>query len=296
MGLLALLPEDREGVLHCGSEDDEVASTYQDFDPQRDLKIVELAVGQKITTFAEFRMALRLYAVTKKFDVKFKKIEKKLLTAICSQSFGWRIRVSQTQSESCLSIKTFIKDHNCTAVQTNHLATSTYIANRYTKAIKENPNWEFSSRRQTVTRELVIDISMQKIYRSKGRAKEMVEGNHGEQYLNLRKYCQLIQETNPGLVAKISNYLSEIEPRRFKRLFLSYEAIYRNIREWCRPFIGVNGTFLKEFYGGHLLSAIGIDGNNKMFPLAIAIVEVENRDSWSWFMEELMGIVGPHVV
>ncbi|XP_059657229.1 uncharacterized protein LOC132303818 [Cornus florida] len=38
---------------------------------------------------------------------------------------------------------------------------------------------------------------------------------------------------------------------------------------------------------------VGIDGNTKMSPLAIAIVEAENRDSWSWFMEELMNIVGP---
>ncbi|CAN1172948.1 hypothetical protein LINPERHAP2_LOCUS30367 [Linum perenne] len=38
-----------------------------------------------------------------------------------------------------------------------------------------------------------------------------------------------------------------------------------------------------------LLSAIGKDGNNQMFPICWAVVEGENRSSWSWFLELLKG-------
>ena len=31
--------------------------------------------------------------------------------------------------------------------------------------------------------------------------------------------------------------------------------------------------------------AMGCDGNNQLFPLTIAITEVENIDSWGWFLE-----------
>ncbi|CAN1156142.1 hypothetical protein LINPERHAP2_LOCUS20779 [Linum perenne] len=36
-----------------------------------------------------------------------------------------------------------------------------------------------------------------------------------------------------------------------------------------------------------LLSAVGKDGNNQMFPIAWAVVEGENRSSWTWFIEIL---------
>ncbi|CAN1121220.1 hypothetical protein LINPERHAP2_LOCUS649 [Linum perenne] len=34
-----------------------------------------------------------------------------------------------------------------------------------------------------------------------------------------------------------------------------------------------------------ILTAVGKDGNNQMFPIVWAIVEGENRDSWGWFIE-----------
>ncbi|CAN1161866.1 hypothetical protein LINPERHAP2_LOCUS24168 [Linum perenne] len=38
-----------------------------------------------------------------------------------------------------------------------------------------------------------------------------------------------------------------------------------------------------------LLSAIGKDGNNQMFPLAWAVTEGETTSSWKWFVELVVG-------
>ena len=46
----------------------------------------------------------------------------------------------------------------------------------------------------------------------------------------------------------------------------------------CRPIIGLDGCFLKTVCGGQLLSAVGRDGNNQMFPIAHSIVEIENTE------------------
>ena len=56
----------------------------------------------------------------------------------------------------------------------------------------------------------------------------------------------------------------------------------------CRLIIGVNGCFLKGKYGGKLLTTIGRDGNDQILPIAYAIVEVENKDSWKWFLKLLI--------
>ena len=60
----------------------------------------------------------------------------------------------------------------------------------------------------------------------------------------------------------------------------------------CRKFIGVDGTHLKGIYKGFLLIAMGIDVENHCFPLAYAIVDVENKENWSYFFNCLRGIIG----
>jgi len=49
---------------------------------------------------------------------------------------------------------------------------------------------------------------------------------------------------------------------------------------------------LKGQYGGELLTAIGRDANDQMLPIAYAVVEVENKDTWSWFLKLLIEDLG----
>nr|GEX55513.1 hypothetical protein [Tanacetum cinerariifolium] len=44
---------------------------------------------------------------------------------------------------------------------------------------------------------------------------------------------------------------------------------------------------LKGVVKGMLLTAVGKDPNNQMFPLAWAIVETESQSSWTWFLKHL---------
>lgn len=49
----------------------------------------------------------------------------------------------------------------------------------------------------------------------------------------------------------------------------------------------VDGTHLIGKYGGVLLVAAGQDGNFQIFPLAFAIVDAEDNESWEWFFNKL---------
>ena len=52
--------------------------------------------------------------------------------------------------------------------------------------------------------------------------------------------------------------------------------------------------FLISKYQGTLLIAISYDANNKLVPLAFALVEKENNDSWGWFLRLVrIHVVGP---
>jgi len=51
--------------------------------------------------------------------------------------------------------------------------------------------------------------------------------------------------------------------------------------------IGLDGCFLKGDTKGKLLTAVGKDANNGMYPIAWALVEAKNIASWSWFVSLL---------
>ncbi|XP_016647397.1 PREDICTED: uncharacterized protein LOC103334793 [Prunus mume] len=56
----------------------------------------------------------------------------------------------------------------------------------------------------------------------------------------------------------------------------------------CRPLIGIDGCHLNGPYTGQVLTAVGVDGNNGMYPVAYVVVEVESKSSWIWFLELLI--------
>lgn len=58
-----------------------------------------------------------------------------------------------------------------------------------------------------------------------------------------------------------------------------------------RKVIVVDGTFLKGKYLGTLLLATTQDGNFNIFPIAFAVVDSENDESWEWFFRQLSCVI-----
>ena len=49
---------------------------------------------------------------------------------------------------------------------------------------------------------------------------------------------------------------------------------------------------MKGRFGGQLLSTTTNNGNDNIFPVAMAMVEQENKDSWTWFLEQFVDDIG----
>ncbi|XP_024164163.1 uncharacterized protein LOC112171170 [Rosa chinensis] len=58
-------------------------------------------------------------------------------------------------------------------------------------------------------------------------------------------------------------------------------------RAGCRPILGLDGCQLKSAYGGQLLAVDGLDPNNTTLVVAYAMVEMESKNSWDWFLRLL---------
>ncbi|KAH1076994.1 hypothetical protein GYH30_052477 [Glycine max] len=92
----------------------------------------------------------------------------------------------------------------------------------------------------------------------------------------------VVLTTHPyeGNPEELENSNSDVSPA-FHRLYICVKA-----------FIGLDSCFLKGPFGGEILAAVGRDPNDQMLPIAYAVVEGENTNSWKWVMELLIKNLG----
>ncbi|KAL6129949.1 hypothetical protein ACLB2K_068331 [Fragaria x ananassa] len=131
-----------------------------------------------------------------------------------------------------------------------------------------------------------IEISYYNAWKGKEMAKRDVHGDEAMSYKHLEWYVNELEKTNPGSYATLECDADH----RFVRMFISFQGCIKGFKH-CISILALDGTHIKNKYKGHLLSAIGKNGNNGIYPLAYAIVASEDENNWTWFMENLNNIL-----
>ncbi|XP_012842750.1 PREDICTED: uncharacterized protein LOC105962952 [Erythranthe guttata] len=159
------------------------------------------------------------------------------------------------------------------------------------QGIKDNADIGIQKFQNSILRKVGVESSYWKALRAKRVAMTKIRDQDEKEYTQLWDYCETLRSTNPGtkvLLRKL--YLSD--PPVFERMFFSLKGMRMGFLEGCRPLIGLDGCFLKTPHGGQLLCAVGRDGNDNLFPIALAVVPIENREMWTWFLSELLDVIG----
>ncbi|KAL5581436.1 hypothetical protein UlMin_013878 [Ulmus minor] len=138
-----------------------------------------------------------------------------------------------------------------------------------------NPKLDHAAFNAFLQEKNCAEISKFQFYRTKAKALKLVEGYLEDQFNLLHDYYLQLRLTNPT------------EIRVFEWVYVCLAACKKGWIEGCRPVVGLDGCFIKGGYTGQLLSAVGLDANNYIFPIAYAVVEVENYQSWKWFLQHL---------
>ncbi|GJY39979.1 zinc finger, PMZ-type containing protein, partial [Tanacetum coccineum] len=108
-----------------------------------------------------------------------------------------------------------------------------------------------------------------------------------EHYSKLWEYRQAVLESNPCSTCHLETEDRDDGKITFKRMYIYFKGIKQGWLDVCRKVIGLDGCFLTHTCKGQLLIAIGRDGNNQMYQIAWAVVSVENKDNWAWFLSLL---------
>ena len=89
------------------------------------------------------------------------------------------------------------------------------------------------------------------MYRSKRKAKDLINGDEQLQYGVLRDYAQMITTVDKGsrviLQIKIAEETSQ---QKFKRMYVRFNAQKVGFLGGCRPFISLDGCHIKHRFGG----------------------------------------------
>ncbi|GKD79970.1 pentatricopeptide repeat-containing protein, partial [Tanacetum coccineum] len=103
----------------------------------------------------------------------------------------------------------------------------------------------------------------------------------------IKSYGKAILESNHGSSVKVGVTVNPDSKTYFDRFYVCFKGLKEGWKLGCRNVIALDGCFLKKPNVGEILTAIGRDGNNHIFPMAWAVVNVENKDNWSWFLDLL---------
>ncbi|CAN1250803.1 hypothetical protein LINPERPRIM_LOCUS7526 [Linum perenne] len=236
----------------------------------------------------EVRDALKKHAIKERRDFVMVKNEAKRIRVRCKwKGCGWTFFASFNKRFNVLQVKKYIA-HTCPEHYKNKFVSPKFIAEHYKRRIRSNPRWKIKDMRETIRDDFGADVSLMQCSRAKGIISHKTLASYTEEYAMLRTYAEEILRTSPGSSVKIM--VDPDNPNNqplFQRMYVCFDALKKGFLAGCRNIIALDGCFLKGLCKGELLTAIGRDANDQMYPVAWCVVEVESKSSWDWFLEQL---------
>ncbi|GMG99891.1 hypothetical protein Nepgr_001731 [Nepenthes gracilis] len=250
-----------------------------------------LVIGQEFPDVETCRRTLKDIAIAMHFDLRIVKSDRSRFIAKCSkEGCPWRVHVAKCSGVTTFSIRTLHPEHTCEGVRNLHhqQASVGWVARSVEARVRENPQYKPKEILQEIRDQHGVAVSYMQAWRGKERSMAALHGTYEEGYRLLPAYCEQIRKTNPGSIASFATGPENC----FQRLFVSYWASIYGFINACRPLLELDRAHLKGKYLGTLLCASAIDADDALFPLAVAIVDMESDENWMWFMSELRKLLG----
>ncbi|KAK9178548.1 hypothetical protein WN943_027740 [Citrus x changshan-huyou] len=221
-----------------------------------------LRLGDVFDDVEHFKYVLGEVMVDKGFEITKVYNEPRRFYEKCKiNDCPWYVMGGKIRGKGGFAIKELQKKHECRQTGKSVAVNSKWIAEKIKSKVVVDPHVKISVLHEFMQETYGVRIGDLKLYRARERARKDINGDHARGYEDLFQYTAVIHKYDPAQKNALSN--------------------------GCRPYIGLDGCHLKSKYGGVLLAAVGMDANNGMVPLALAVCEIENTETWTWFLEIL---------
>ncbi|XP_062085284.1 uncharacterized protein LOC133791371 [Humulus lupulus] len=282
--------DSEEDLASLASDDDDPSVRkrgFKEYNPKTKWEDFKFTLGMQFGTVYLLRTAIKEYFIQNDREYKYLANESYRVRAICrAKGCPWVLYAHVLGDKTTFRVNTLVDSHLCPFVLNNRHVDSKWVSKHLLEQFRLNPNMEYQRFKELTQNTKFSMISKWTFYRTKEKAMEKLEGTVGEQYSILDDYCKQLVATNPGSTTILKTRM-ENDKRIFERVYICLKSCKDGFLKGCRPLMGLDGCFLKGYCKGMLLAAVGIDGNNSMFPIAYAVCEKENTDTWTWFCELL---------
>ncbi|CAN1768637.1 hypothetical protein LINPERHAP1_LOCUS10743 [Linum perenne] len=272
---------------------DEGSYDAADFEPiqgvRRDFSNVRLRQGMRFINSASFKDFVASYFLYIGADILWLKSCQSKMETVCREGCGWRVYGSWNSNKDLFVLKCLGDKHTCPRALENKQASAKWIASTYIEKFRIKPKWDVSEMKRELQLTYGIRVNDNKCYRARNKARILLEGTLEDEYQKVRPYVAALQHADPEGQFMLEVDIQAEDKVTFKRIYVGFSSLFKGFLARCRPIIGFDGWFLKGELPGMLLSAVGMDGNNQMFPLAWAVTEGETTSSWKWFVELVQG-------
>ncbi|CAI9289675.1 unnamed protein product [Lactuca saligna] len=253
---------------------------------------MEPHLGEKYESPEQFKLCLTNYAVANGYQLRFAKCDRSRILVRCGKKSDenkcpFRCWASWMGNELTWQVKSLEKKHVCARKYSlGSLITPGWIANHYLNELIRNPKTKVKEMKADFLQNYSLKLSRGQCERARALAFTLIDGKLTDHYARIWDYGNEVLRSNPGRTVEIGVDVNP-DAKYFKRIYICLKALKEGWLKGCRKVIDLDGCFLKGKVKGELIAAIGRDGNNQIYPIAWAVVNVENKDNWKWFIELL---------
>ncbi|XP_023755101.1 uncharacterized protein LOC111903563 [Lactuca sativa] len=278
--------DDEENTDESSDEDEIIYSIHN---PKVKWNVMKPVIGERYESRHELKLCLTNYSIYKGYKIRFKKCDSVRLVAVCAsdpEKCPFMVRASWMSTGKSFQVKKMNDRHTCVRnFSSSRLMNPTWLAKQFVKELVRKPKLKCKEMQSIIQSKFHCKVSWSKCYRSRCRALSLIDGNLSDHYARVWDYGHELMRSNPGSIVRISVNINPDHTTTFHRIYVCFKAIKDGWKIGCRRVIGLDGCFLKGQCKGELLTAIGRDANNQIYLIAWAVVEVENKVNWTWFLE-----------
>lgn len=236
----------------------------------------ELHIGMLFRDKYELEKAVKLYSYRRQHShVAFEFS----CTFECKKYCGWRVKVTKTENNG-FEIIEYTGPHSCKPED----VCSDFLASDIEGIVKAQPSLSIEELNNWVKEECGYTVSYANMWNAKKKAFTAILGDLDRSFSLLPKFMAALSSSNKMCLEWQHDLIPRTKNASFCSVFWAFQQSVEGF-PYCRPLIIVDTIDLSGKYRGKLLVAAGFDAENRLFPLAFAIITQESLSAgiWRWF-------------
>ena len=236
------------------------------------------------------KRALTIYTAKENKQFLISRSTKVKLCAKCvDKSCKWYVGAFMKPKLHGLWVVTvYVGPHTCISLglpKDGRMMDSNFVASELLPILLKKHTTTVHDLRTNMSMKFGHELSYSKVWDAKQKAIAKIFGDWEKSYQKLQKLLLAYIDQDPG-----TRFFYHTTPGSVTGTSLLHYVFWAFAPcidgfKYCKPVINIDGTHLYGKYKGKLLIAIATDANNKVFPLAFAVVDIESGSSWGWFLE-----------